>query len=58
MGEADRATGSVLPITADIRRAGATTLRQIANALNSSGVATPRGGQWYAMSVRNVLARA
>jgi DNA invertase Pin-like site-specific DNA recombinase len=55
--EADRAAGNVQPIIAEIRRAGATTLRQIADALNSRGVATPRGGQWYAMSVRNVLAR-
>jgi DNA invertase Pin-like site-specific DNA recombinase len=55
--EADRAALNVLPIIADIRRAGAKTLRQIADALNSRGVPTPRGGQWYAMSVRNVLAR-
>jgi DNA invertase Pin-like site-specific DNA recombinase len=56
--EADRAAGKVLPIIAEIRRTGATTLRQIADALNARGVPTPRGGQWYAMSVRNVLARA
>jgi DNA invertase Pin-like site-specific DNA recombinase len=56
--EADRTAGNVLPIIAEIRRTGATTLRQIADALNARGVPTPRGGQWYAMSVRNVLARA
>lgn len=56
--EADRAAGNVLPIIEEIRRAGATTLRDIAEALNARGVPTPRGGQWYAMSVRNVLARA
>jgi DNA invertase Pin-like site-specific DNA recombinase len=55
--EADRAAGNVAPIIADIRRTGATTLRQIADALNSRGVPTPRGGRWHAMSVRNALAR-
>jgi DNA invertase Pin-like site-specific DNA recombinase len=56
--EADRAAGNVLPIIEEIRRAGATTLRDIADALNMRGIPTPRGGQWYATSVRNVLARA
>jgi DNA invertase Pin-like site-specific DNA recombinase len=56
--EADRAAGNVLPIIAEIRKSGATTLRAIAEALNARGVPTPRGGRWHAMSVRNVLARA
>jgi DNA invertase Pin-like site-specific DNA recombinase len=55
--QAARAAGSVVPIIAEIRRSGATTLRQIADALNARGVPTPRGGRWHAMSVRNVLAR-
>jgi DNA invertase Pin-like site-specific DNA recombinase len=55
--EADRAAGNVLPIIAEIRKSGATTLRAIAEALNARGVPTPRGGRWHAMSVRNVLAR-
>jgi DNA invertase Pin-like site-specific DNA recombinase len=55
--EADRAASNVLPIIAEIRRSGATTLRAIADALNARGVSTPRGGRWHAMSVRNVLAR-
>lgn len=33
------------------------SLRQIAARLNSEGVATARGGQWYAATVRNVLGR-
>jgi DNA invertase Pin-like site-specific DNA recombinase len=57
-GEAERAAGNVLPIINEVRRAGATNLRQIAEALNSRGISTPRGGVWYATSVRNVLARA
>jgi hypothetical protein len=46
----------VLPIIREIMKAGATTLREIANALNARGVQTARGW-WYAMTVRNVLAR-
>ena len=56
--EADRAAGNVLPIIAEIQKSGAKTLRAIAEALNARGVATPRGGRWHAMSVRNALARA
>jgi DNA invertase Pin-like site-specific DNA recombinase len=55
--EADRAASNVLPIIAEIRKSGATTLRAIADALNARGVPTPRGGKWHAMSVRNVLTR-
>jgi hypothetical protein len=54
---ADRAAANVLPIVAEIRKSGATTLRAIAAALNARGVPTSRGGQWHAMTVRNVLAR-
>ena len=56
--EADRAASNVLPIIAEIRSSGATTLRAIAEALNARGVPTPRGGRWHATSVRNVLARS
>src|SRR6516164_2006372 len=55
---ADQHATNVLPIIREIRRAGATSLHQIAEALNARGVTTPRGGQWYASSVRNVLQRA
>ena len=55
--EADRTASNVMPIIAEIRRSGATTLRQIVDALSARGVPTPRGGRWHAMSVRNVLAR-
>jgi hypothetical protein len=56
--EADRAAGNVLPIIAEIRKSGATNLRAIAEALNARGVATPRGGRWYATSVSNTMARS
>ena len=56
--EADRAAGNVLPIIAEIKKSGASTLRAIAAALNARGIPAPRGGRWHATSVRNALARA
>jgi hypothetical protein len=56
--EADRFAANVLPIIREAQKAGATTLRQIAEALNARGVATARGGQWHATSVSNILERA
>jgi Recombinase len=47
-----------LPIIREAQKAGARTLREIAEALNARGIATPRGGQWYAQSVANILERA
>jgi DNA invertase Pin-like site-specific DNA recombinase len=56
--EADRFAANVLPIIREAQNAGAKTLRDIATALNARGVATARGGQWYAKSVSNILERA
>jgi DNA invertase Pin-like site-specific DNA recombinase len=56
--EADRAAGNVLPIIAEIKKSGASTLRAIAEALNARGIPTPRGARWHATSVRNALARS
>jgi DNA invertase Pin-like site-specific DNA recombinase len=56
--EADRYAANVLPIIREAQKAGASTLREIAEALNARGVATARGGQWYAQSVANILQRA
>jgi DNA invertase Pin-like site-specific DNA recombinase len=56
--EADRVAGNVLPIIAEIKKSGASTLRAIAEALNARGIPTPRGGRWHATSVRNALARS
>jgi DNA invertase Pin-like site-specific DNA recombinase len=55
---ADRYAANVLPIIREAQKAGAITLRDIANALNARGVATARGGQWHPTSVSNVLSRA
>jgi DNA invertase Pin-like site-specific DNA recombinase len=48
---ADAYAANVLPVIREIRRAGATSLHQIAKALNTRRITTPRGGQWYAKSV-------
>jgi hypothetical protein len=56
--EADRYAANVLPIIREAQKAGARTLREIAEALNARGIATARGGQWYAQSVANILQRA
>jgi DNA invertase Pin-like site-specific DNA recombinase len=55
---ADRHAANVLPVIREIQRSGAGSLRNIADALNARGISTARGGQWHAMTVRNVLARA
>ena len=55
---AEQHAANVLPIIRQIKRAGARTLREIAEALNQRGVQTARGGQWHAMTVSNVLAPA
>ncbi len=56
--EADRYAANVLPIIHEAQKAGARTLREIAEALNARGIATARGEQWYAKSVANILGRA
>jgi len=58
LDRADRRAANVIPIMRQIQRNGATSLRQIAEALNARGISAPRGGQWHATSVRNVMARA
>jgi DNA invertase Pin-like site-specific DNA recombinase len=47
----------ILPIIADIRAQGVTTLEGIADELNARDIETARGGKWYPASVRNVLMR-
>lgn len=54
---ADRYAANVLPIIREAQKAGATTLRDLADALNARGVATARGGRWHATSVKNILER-
>ncbi|WP_395622338.1 recombinase family protein [Sphingomonas daechungensis] len=54
---ADAFAANVLPIIAEIRAAGATSLRAIASALNARGIRTARGGKWEAATVQNVARR-
>jgi DNA invertase Pin-like site-specific DNA recombinase len=58
MANAEQHAANVLPIISAVRKAGASSLREIAEALNARGVQTARGGAWHAMTVKNVLARA
>jgi hypothetical protein len=56
LGKADTFAANVLPLMGRLQSVGA-SLRSIAAVLNERGVKTARGGQWYAGTVRNVLAR-
>ena len=55
---ADKHASNVLPLIREAQKHGATSLRDIADALNARGVSTARGGKWYAQSVKNMLERA
>ncbi len=56
--KADKFAANILPIIEQIQVTGITTLPKIAAALNARGVKTARGGEWYPMTVRNILKRA
>lgn len=49
---------NVMPIIREIQQAGVTSLLGIAGALNARGVKTRRGGEWFAASVRRLIARS
>jgi DNA invertase Pin-like site-specific DNA recombinase len=55
---AEQFASTVLPIIASLQKAGVTSYRGIAAALNGRGVRTARGGRWQVSNVRNLLARA
>lgn len=55
--QADEHAGRVMPIIAEIKRAGVTTLQGIADALNARGVRSARGGRWHPSTVRDVIRR-
>ena len=56
--QADRHAANILPVIREAQKAGANTLRAVADALNARGIATARGGAWHPMSVKNMLDRA
>jgi DNA invertase Pin-like site-specific DNA recombinase len=49
---------TVLPIVRSLQKAGVTSYRGIAAALNGRGVRTARGGRWQVSNVRNLLTRS
>jgi DNA invertase Pin-like site-specific DNA recombinase len=55
---ADTFAIAVAPAIREAQAAGAKSLREIAAALNTRGIATARGGRWEAQTVANVLRRA
>jgi hypothetical protein len=48
----------VLPFIQAIQAEGATSLRQIASALNERKIPTARGGEWSAVQVQRLIGRA
>ncbi|HYF86179.1 recombinase family protein [Azospirillum sp.] len=56
--QADEHAFRTMPIIAEIRRAGVTTLSGIAAALNARGVRSARGGQWHPSTVRDCIHRS
>lgn len=58
VAEADALAGNVLAIIESIRATGIVKLRGIAQALNSRGVRTARGGRWHVSNVKNIIDRA
>jgi DNA invertase Pin-like site-specific DNA recombinase len=55
---ADRFAANTLPIIRQVQATGATSLRAVAAALTARGIPTPRGREWSAPQVANVLKRA
>jgi len=56
--EADRFAANILPLVDAIRASGVSSLAGIADALNSRGVHSARGGKWHVSAIQNLLARA
>lgn len=52
-----RNAAAVLTLTA-LRAEGITSYSALARDLNARGIASPRGGEWHATSVRNLLLRS
>lgn len=55
--KATERASDLAPMVADLRAAGASSLRAIAAGLNGRGVSAPRGGEWSAAQVRTLLAK-
>lgn len=55
--KAARRAADVLPVIAELKAAGASSLRAIAAGLNERGIPTAQDGQWSAVQVARVLTR-
>ena len=55
--DADRLAANVMPIVGSLRASGIRDLRGIADALNTRGVRTARGGRWHVSNVKNLIDR-
>lgn len=55
--EAEAFAKSIRPALQELRQAGITTVRGIAEELNRRGIQTPKGGRWHPTSVQRLLAR-
>ncbi len=55
--QADQFAANVYPVIANIRSNGASSLRAIADSLNSRGIRSPRGGDWHPASVARLIER-
>ncbi|QTP55666.1 recombinase family protein [Billgrantia sulfidoxydans] len=55
--DADHHALNLAPVVRGLKTEGVTSLGAIADALNSRGMLTPRGGSWHKSSVRNLLNR-
>jgi DNA invertase Pin-like site-specific DNA recombinase len=56
--EADAFAAKILPIIDALRKTGIRGMVSIAEALNSRGVRTMRGGRWHPSTVQNLLRRS
>lgn len=55
--QARRRAADLAPILAEIQAGGATSLQQIADALNARGIPAARGGSWSKTQVARMLDR-
>lgn len=54
---AQQRAADLAPVIAELRAAGATSLRTLAAGLNRAGIAPPRGTAWTASAVKRDLGR-
>jgi hypothetical protein len=56
-GQASKRASDLMSVIDAIRAEGATSLREIAGALNDKRIPTARGGEWSAVQVQRLLSR-